>query len=175
MLFRSKAIKKQVDLNKMFVAIRSALKSRLHVKLNLIIGFPDEKRSDVLKTWLFALRTAVMGVDAVETMVFSPYPGTELFDQLQNEGLIEKLDDDYFRSLAAFLDPTLQSRFCKAMSGRELTFWRVLIMGSCFSLSFALRPWRLARLLFNVVRDRSETVLEHRIAVLVRRPAAAKV
>lgn len=169
-----KLIKKQVDLDKMLHAMRVSLANKLRVKNNIIIGFPEDKRSDILKTVLFCWKTAVMGADAAEVMVFSPYPGTELFDDLVADGTLKNFDDDYFRSLAAFLDPTLQSKFCKSLSGRELTFWRVFIMSTFFAISFALRPWRFARLVVNVIRDRSETVLEHRLGVMLRRPAAIK-
>lgn len=167
-------IKKQVDLKKMTTAIRVSLANKLRVKCNLIIGFPSDTRSDILKSFWFSCKTAVMGTDASEVMVFSPYPGTELFDDLVSDGTISNFDDDYFYSLAAFLDPTRQSRFCKNVAGIELTFWRVLIMVTFFGLSFAIRPWRFARLMVNVLRDRSETVLEHRLGVMLRRPADLK-
>jgi radical SAM superfamily enzyme YgiQ (UPF0313 family) len=158
-------IKKKVDLKRMETAIRAALRNKIRVKLNIIVGFPQETRRDAWKTIFWCWKMAVIGVDAAETFLFTPYPGTELFDGLQKDGTIPALDDSYFKSLVAFLDPFLTSRYCKHITPRELSFYRGFNMLSFFAISFALRPWRLLKLIPNVLRNRSETVIEHRLGV----------
>lgn len=166
-------IKKKVDLKKMMRAIRAARRQGIHVKCNIIIGFPHETRRHILASLGFCWRLAVAGVDAAETMVFSPYPGTELFEQLRKEGLIDTLDDNYYKGLSAFLDPFKTSKYCKHVSGKELAFWRIFNMTSFMALSFALRPWRIARLVWNVLRNKSDTVIEHRLGVFLHRKKVA--
>jgi radical SAM superfamily enzyme YgiQ (UPF0313 family) len=156
-------IKKKVNLDHLTAAISAARRHGLSIKTNHIVGFPDETRADILQTVRFAWRQAVLGVDATAFTLFTPYPGTELFDQMRKEGAIPALDDGYFRSLGAYLDPWLQSRYCKRVSGIELAFWRMLGMVSFFALSLALRPWRIARLGWNLLHNRAETILEHRL------------
>lgn len=168
-------VRKQVDLNRLTEAVQTALRQGIHCKCNIVIGFPDDTRSDILKTMWLCWRLAVRGIDAVEIMQFTPYPGTQLFDRLRADGSIGELDDDYFRSLVAFLDPFVASPWCKHVRGRELAFWRVFGMASFFALSFLLRPWRFLRLLKNVAKEESETVLEHRLGAMIRRPAARAV
>ena len=165
-------VRKQVDLNRLTEALRSALSQGIHCKCNIVIGFPDDTRRDILKTMWLCWKLAVKGIDAVEIMQFTPYPGTQLFDRLRQDGSIGELDDDYFRSLVAFLDPFVASPWCKHVRGRELAFWRVFGMASFFALSFLLRPWRFLRLIKNVAKEESETVLEHRLGAMIRRPIA---
>ncbi|MFI5396509.1 MAG: B12-binding domain-containing radical SAM protein, partial [Candidatus Binatia bacterium] len=100
-----KAIKKQVHLDRLIASIRSAVRNGIHVKCNIIIGFPHDTRSDLLKTIWLCWKFAVLGVDASEIFLFTPYPGTELFNELRADGTIGELDGNYFRSLVAFLDP----------------------------------------------------------------------
>lgn len=162
-------IKKKVDLKNMMRAIRAAQRQGIRAKCNIIIGFPHETRRHLMESVWFCWKLAVMGVDAAETMVFSPYPGTELFDQLRREGVIQELDDEYFEKLSTFLDPFKTSRYCKHVGGVELAAWRIFNMASYMAISFALRPWRLARLVWNVLHNKSETVIEHRLGVFLHR------
>lgn len=162
-------IKKRVHLDRLIVSARAALRNKIHVKCNIIIGFPHETRKDVLKTIGLCWRLAVLGVDAAEIMCFSPYPGTQLYNELRADGTISDLTEDYFRSLVAFLDPFVPSKYCKKISGHELIFWRLFGMSSFFAISFALRPWRFVRLIKSMFTHKSETVLEHRLGAFFRR------
>lgn len=165
-------VKKRVRIPRLMQSIDAALRQKIHVKCNIVLGFPDDERSDILKTVWFCWKLAVKGVDAAEVMLFTPYPGSQLFDELRADGTIGELDDDFFRSMVAFLDPFVPSMYCKNLNGYELSFWRFFIMSTFFAVSFTLRPWRFARLIVNIFKDRSETVLEHRLGQMLRRPAA---
>ena len=163
-------IKKRVNLPRMLSSIRAALGAGLHVKCNLIIGFPHESRSHIWKTMKLCWRLATMGVHDVGVFLFSPYPGSELFETLRGEGRISSLADSYYRSLAAFMDPFKATRYCRHVGPWELAVWRALAMMSFFLVSFLLRPGRLLRLIRNVMKNESQTVLEQRLGALVRRP-----
>jgi anaerobic magnesium-protoporphyrin IX monomethyl ester cyclase len=165
-------IKKKVSLPRLLSSIRSAVNNGLHVKCNLIIGFPSESRSSVAQTLLLAWKCAWLGVDAVECMVFTPYPGSQIFDELRAEGRVPELNDDYIRSMAAFLDPFVPSHYCKQISGYELMAWRWAIMLSFFAVSFTIRPWRFARLVMSLFNRNPETVVENRLSAMLRRPKA---
>jgi radical SAM superfamily enzyme YgiQ (UPF0313 family) len=164
-------IKKKVNLDRLKESVRASIRQKLHVKCNLIIGFPDETRRSLFDTLLFAWQMAWLGIDAVECMVFTPYPGSQLYDELRAEGRVPaELNDDYIRSMAAFLDPFVPSKYCKGLNGYELLAWRWMIMLSFFALSFTLRPWRLVRLGINLFRRKAETVVENRLSAMLRRP-----
>ncbi|MFO0945717.1 MAG: cobalamin-dependent protein [Planctomycetota bacterium] len=164
-------IKKRVHLPKLVDSIRSALRQKINVKCNIVIGFPHETRQHVLQTIVFCWKLAVIGVQDVGMFIFSPYAGSQLFDELRKDGTIGPLNDDYFRSLVAFMDPLAPSLYCKHINGRELALWRFFGMSSFFLLSYMIRPWRLVRMIRNVIRNESVTVLEQRLGAILRRHA----
>jgi hypothetical protein len=140
------------------------------VRVNLILGFPHETRRHVLTTILYAWRLAILGVHETGMYIFSPYPGTELFDELRAEGRIGELDEEYFRALTSSLDASVPTGFCRHVSGRELWFWRLFGMMSFFAISFLVRPWRFPTFLRGALGSgHKSTALETRLAVMLKR------
>ena len=163
-------IKKRVHLPVLTRSIRAALKVGVNVKCNIIIGFPHERRRNVFRTVRFCWKLALMGVHDVGVFMYSPYPGSRLFEELQAEGIVPKtLTKEYFESLVNFMDPTSTTAFCKHISGRELAIWRFFAMASFFALSYLVRPWRFIRFVRNVYRYESDTVLEQRVGAILER------
>lgn len=168
-----KRIRKQVDLAKVTTSIRAALAEGIHVKINMIIGFPHETRRHILQTIWFCWKMAVVGVHDAGVFLFSPYPDSALFEELQQQGKIPRqLDEQYFRSLVAFMDPFAPSDYCRHVGGRELAWWRLFGMASFFAVSYLVRPWRFVQLVKNLIRNESDTVLEQRLGAILRRPKA---
>src|SRR5438094_145554 len=91
-------IKKRVKLPRTLESMRGAVRAGLEVKTNIILGFPGETLADVLQTYRFIARVAAAGVEAVSIFPFSPYPGTELYDELAAAHRV-RLDAAYFQSL----------------------------------------------------------------------------
>jgi radical SAM superfamily enzyme YgiQ (UPF0313 family) len=91
-------IKKRVNLDRMMESIGAAVDGGLEVKVNIILGFPDETPAEIAETYAFIARLARRGIEAVGVFAFCPYPGTELFDDLLARGAI-RLDDAYFDAL----------------------------------------------------------------------------
>ena len=101
-----KRIKKKVNLPRMTESILEARRQGIILRANFIVGFPEESRRDVFKTFKYALMLAIRGVDEVSMNVFSPYPGSELFDDMVRAGRV-KLDDSYFlRLISNYTDYT---------------------------------------------------------------------
>ena len=166
-------IKKQVHLDKLVDSIRAALGNGIVVRVNLILGFPHDRRKNLWQTLLFAWKLALVGVQDAGVYLFSPYPGTELFDELRQKGRIGALDADYFRSLVNYKSFFAPSQYCYAIGGRELAIWRFFMMASFFALSFAVRPWRAWQLVRMLIKNESETSLQQRLGVLLRRKSKA--
>lgn len=167
-------IKKRVKLPNVIQSVKSSLRSNINVKCNIIIGFPDETRRGVWRTMKFCWKLAVIGVHDVGIFLYSPYPGSKLYDELREENIIGPPSDEYFRSLVNFMDPTSTTAFCKNVSGHELKYWRVFGMASFFAISYLLRPWRFVRFLRNVIRYESDSVLEQRVGAIVHRKRAKR-
>ena len=174
-------IKKQIHLDRMVESIRTAKKLDLVIRTNLIIGFPHETRKDVFQTLWFGVRMAFLGVDEVPYFIFSCYPGTEIFRNLCEQGLIE-FNDDYFMSLVSFngkfsmLKPQGVSN--KNMWAVELAALRLAFMLLNYSIGYLLYPKRILRTVRNLFTNAaSATVFENRLQDMLhhRNPAANRV
>jgi radical SAM superfamily enzyme YgiQ (UPF0313 family) len=162
-------IKKKVKLERMEASMRDAVEAGLNVKANIIVGFPGESRSEVLETLRFVFRMAQLGVHDVSVWTYSPYPGTELFEQLRREGRIAALDDDYFYGLLSYSDAANAVSWDEHFSAPELQRYRVSGMALFYAASWIRYPVRPAKSLVNVVRQRYESRMEMSMGNLLRR------
>lgn len=167
-----KDVKKRVNLPKMISSIKMAKKNLLTVKLNLVMGFPNEKRIDVLKTVFMIWYLAFQGVDDADLSLFSPYPGSELFRQLSSENKISVIDDTYFENLLVMYDFTFLKSYCKSISGLELNIYRVIAMSIFYLISYLWFPTRILRLFPFMLPSRQfipRSILEQRLYDIVAR------
>lgn len=164
-----KYIKKQVKLPRMLDSIRAAKKAGISVKCNLVIGFPQETRVDMIQTVWLAVKFAFLGVDDTGLYAFSPYPGSELYAYLKEKGAIRPMDTEYFASLMSFMQFKPSVTFCENVGIWEITFYRTVGMGLFYGLSYLLHPSRILRSIRNYRQHRSDTVLEERLFAIIRR------
>jgi hypothetical protein len=111
-------------------------------------------------------------VDEVTINIFSPYPGTEIFNELIEDGLVS-LNDEYFLSLTSLnsdytsLNPLTVNPI---MGPRELAAYRLGFMLLNYIVGYIMRPGRIIRTLRNIFTERgTATVLEHRLRDVVQR------
>ena len=161
-----KLIKKAVKLPRITESIIEAKKLGLVLRTNLVVGFPGETRHDVFLTFKYGLMMAIRGVDEVSLNVFSPYPGSEIFNDLVQAGRVE-LDDSYLLRLTSnYTDYTNLDLmgFNAEMSARELALWRAAFMVTGYLIGYVLYPSRILRTVRNVFFGSHEaaTVFEHR-------------
>lgn len=165
-----KKIKKRINLNKMCDSIRYCRKESLPVRINLIIGFPFEKRINVFQTLLLQWKVAIMGGDDSIIHFFSPYPGSEIFEDLVKDGTIKDLDEDYYKSLMSYMDLNTMTNFCKHIGMKELGFYRLIGMSGFYLLSYLIYPWRIIRTLNCILRTKkSFSIFEQRLLELSAR------
>ena len=172
-----KRIKKRVRLDRMIASIREAKRCGLTVRTNLIIGFPDESRREILQTLGFGLRMALLGVDEVPLFIFSSYPGTEIFSDLLARGEVQ-LNDAYFHSLISingkFSSLKPAGVTARHISSVELATLRLTFMILNYSISYVFYPRRILRTLGNLFNGRgSATVLENRLQDALKRSRAS--
>jgi len=142
-----KEIKKKVNLGKLTQSVSFAMKNKIVTKINFIIGFPNEKRLDILKTLLFMWKLALMKVNDCNLSVFSPYPGSEIYDELRKSSIIPEVNDAYFESLITQFDFTASKSYCRVIGTFELSSYRIIGMSVFYGLSYLRCPGRLLRLL----------------------------
>jgi len=144
-----KLIKKRVKLDRLIDSIKSAVKVGHTVKLNFIIGFPHETLMDCLKTVIFGIYCSLrFGIYDVNYAMFSPYPGSELFEKLKNEKKIN-MDDDYFKKLMAYMDVTQAHSYCENVSGKTISILRFLGFSLSYISIYISRPTRIYKLFKN--------------------------
>ncbi|MEO8601512.1 MAG: radical SAM protein [bacterium] len=160
-------MRKKVVPARLMASVREALRLPLHVEIFFIIGYPGETTADHLSYLRAIVRLAWMGAQALSVMQFNPYPGSADFFRLRDEGRIDFADDDYvysslFRTTGQ--SPSVQSHF----STRHLVVFQYLCLVLFWGLQFLFRPWRLARLVWNLLNVREETILEQFLVVKTR-------
>ncbi len=138
-----KAIRKQVDLDKLLEATRIVLRTRMTVGSFFVVGFPEDTPETLSETLWLIRRLALMGVHDVTVSQFTPYPGSADFDQLVAAG---KLSDD-FRELGDVIDffASRGRSYTEAVSASELQRFMIWAFINFYAISFVARPWRLVK------------------------------
>ena len=132
-----------------------------------MVGFPKETRIDIYKTLWFQIKCAWVGVDDAPLFLFSPYPGSALFDYLVKNKTIDITNDSYCESLLCQRDITKTSHFCENIGPRELSFYSIIGMSIFYTLSYIFYPKRIIRTFHNIyIRKRTDTVFEQKLVEL---------
>jgi radical SAM superfamily enzyme YgiQ (UPF0313 family) len=140
-----KAIKKRVDLDRITASMREAVALNMVVKVNLVIGFPDERPINIFKTLAFGMRMAFLGANDVNIAIFSPYPGSELYRELLASGVLPQPTDDYFRNLLSQFELVSPITFCRRMPTWTIVPIRLAGFALFYCLAYLLHPSRMLR------------------------------
>ncbi|MBF0424222.1 MAG: B12-binding domain-containing radical SAM protein [Magnetococcales bacterium] len=163
---------KRIDLDAIFRSIHAAVRHGLTVRINMVLGFPGERRGDVLRSLWFGLRCMYIGVDEIQPYIFMPFPGSEMFRTLLATGKIE-LGDPYFLTLNTLnTDVTNLSHrvFNEQMRPGELTFYRLLLTLISYFVGYIFHPSRIVRTIRNIRSEHdAANVFEHRLKDALRR------
>jgi anaerobic magnesium-protoporphyrin IX monomethyl ester cyclase len=149
-----KVVKKQVDIDHMLAAVRAAVKRGLKLSVFIVVGFPQDTPKSMRETTRLIRKLAVLGVHDIAVSKFVPYPGSQLFKELQAAGKLE-LDDQFFVSPMDFYTDKAPS-YSDAISTKRLYRTMLWMFSNFYVISFALRPWRVFHALVSVVRDGTE-------------------
>lgn len=161
-------IKKKLNISKMENVIRQACQLGLTIKLATIFGFPGQSLKEAFGTIVFIWKSAFIGVRDVVCLSFIPYPGTELHDQLVQQGLFDPS-----------VEPIRLNNDIKSMVSwsEDIPNWAMALlcffgMFSFYFLQFLVRPWRLVELTYNIfIKRRPQTNLESLIYCFIFREA----
>ncbi len=168
------AIKKKVKLERLEESMRVAVRTGLNVKANIMIGFPHERLAHLRETLGFIWRMAKMGVHDVSVWSFSPYPGSELFDELRATGDLPDLSDDYYASLLSYSDVSGAVSYSAPLESTLLQRYRLYGLCMFYGVSYLTHPSRPLRSLRNILTRRYESRLEMSFGNLIRRLSSAR-
>lgn len=162
-------IKKKVILPRMLESISHTYKEKMNVKLNMIIGFPEERHIDLWKTVWFLIQASWYGVNDIFPSVLVPYTGCELFDQLVKEKKIDPDSDDYYYRIIAG-DSFFGSYFYNDhISATALKTYRLFYLFVFYSTNFLFHPSRIYRTIRNLITGKVESRGEQRLHEVIKR------
>ena len=164
-----KRIKKKVSLPKMLQSISYSTKEKMNIKINVIIGFPDEQHKDIWQTMWFLVKASWHGVNDMAPSVFSPYPGSELFELLLKQGKIDMNSDEYFYQII-YVDTFFNNYFYNTHVNKYLLrFYLVSYLAIFYASNFVFHPSRLIKTARNLWTSRYDSRAEMALGELIKR------
>lgn len=165
-----KRIKKMVDLGRMLQSMRAAVKNRIWLKANMIVGFPGQTKSEVADSFWFILKMAWAGVHDVAVFPFVPYPGSELFMKMSEDGRIRKDSAAYEAFLAGnvYNEVSGMRSWSEHISDRLIKLLTVGGIAWFYMWQFVFRPQRLIASLWRLARGRPVTMFDNTIEVALQ-------
>jgi anaerobic magnesium-protoporphyrin IX monomethyl ester cyclase len=160
-------IEKRVHLDHLEQSVRDSLAAGLTVCLFILIGFPQEEREDIRRTFTFMRRMARLGVHEIALSTFVPLPGTALFDTTRAIAPFV-VDDEYCYWMTGATSLFGVRSWNPRISARRLLLLKYWGLMQFFGISYLHHPRRFWRLLANAVRGKQETKVDrviHEIAV----------
>lgn len=161
-------IKKKITTDSVIESISSSFSQGMNVKCNIIFGFPGETLKEVFESYRFIMRMGIAGAYDISVWAFSPYPGSELFEQIREEkGIV--LDDKYYDSLRSYADASRTVSYSENFSDKKLKALRWFGVALFYSSAWLRRPLRPFRMVLNVMRGTQESRSEMALANMLRR------
>jgi len=161
-------IKKKIHPPAMLASIRGCVRQGLNVKTNIMLGFPGETLKEVLESYRFIAGMAWNGAHDLSVWAFSPYPGSELFEQLKASGALT-FDDDYFDSLRSYADASRTKSYSANFTNERLKTLRFIGTALFYAVGWLRRPARPFHIVWNVLHGKQESRGEMALANMLRR------
>jgi len=164
-----KIIKKKVNLSDMLRSINHSHKEGMNIKINFIIGFPNETHKNIWASIGFLIKASKAGVNDMAPSIFSPYPGSELFEQLRDEGKINMDSDEYFLEIInvdTFFENTFYNQHISKPALRFYLFFYLFIF---YASNFMFHPSRFFKTLRNIITKKYESRGEMALGELIKR------
>jgi len=160
-----KLIKKKIKKERMFKSINSALEKKMVVKASFVVGFPHESVRHLLANVPILIRLAFIGTHGVAINLFSPYPGSELFESLKKEGKLI-VSDNYFHSLVSSCGLGASLSYSDHFSNKKLGIYSLSLLALFYSLSFLFRPNRFTSMLLSLINNKPTNRFEKALGKL---------
>lgn len=161
-------IKKKIHVDAVVKSIASAYQQKMNVKCNIIFGFPGETLKEVFESYRFIARIAWAGAYDISVWAFSPYPGSELFEQISGTGRIV-MNDAYYDSLRSYADPSKTVSYSEHFGDGTLKVLRLIGTVIFYLTAWGRRPYRPFRIVWNLINGVQESRAEMGLYNLIRR------
>jgi radical SAM superfamily enzyme YgiQ (UPF0313 family) len=156
--------RKRVSLDKVLAVAEAVQQAAIPMRVTgfMIVGYPEERLRDVLRTFAYLVRMARAGFSTVMVHRFTAYPGSEYHDLAVAEGRIV-YDDEYFLNLEKgfpFTPVSWHPRWSGALIFVLVTLGYLLFYGTYY----LARPLYAVKGLVGVFRNRPRTRVERYFA-----------
>lgn len=159
-------IKKRVKLPALRESLQAAIDAGMVTEASIILGLPAQSEDDLLRTWAFTLRMALDGLHSLGVMVFAPYPGSELYAELDAAGQIAH--DDAYRYGSLLRAAAAGRSYRDGWSRRDLTAVQFAMLATFYATQYLRRPSRVVQSAMNLLRGREDTILEKLVRTKLR-------
>lgn len=186
LLFQSKAIRihfspesgskttlnrigKHIRLDKFLKTVESASQVGLSIRSALIIGFPNQTIYEVIESLIFGLKLIWCGVDDVVIHAYSALPGSELYQDLQNTGLINSQALIATGNYDKFLSKEVVTRIFTSTSwSTHIPSLLIPLIQTCFMslyyiFNYLFHPKKIFITLKRLLKKQPLTLAEHMI------------
>ncbi|MCJ7616590.1 MAG: B12-binding domain-containing radical SAM protein [Desulfobacterales bacterium] len=153
------SVNKRNNPDKIFYLIKDGLNVGMNLSTNIVIGLPQERLKDFLKTYWLIIKLAMKGLQELNVFPFIPYPGSKLFSDFLNSRKIT-VNDSYFLNLFGYADLSKAVSWSPYFGPKSLSLMRLLLLTSFYGLMLISHPKRVVRLIINTMRGRTTTKLE---------------
>lgn len=161
------AMKKGVKLPRLTDSVRASVRTGIKTHFNIMVGFPHESWRDYIDHYRMLLRFVAMGVHSLSVISFIPYPGSEEYQSFRDRDMIDFSDECYL--IGALIRGGGQKRsYHPKRSLTTIVLINYFYLLSFYGLQMVFRPQRAARLLWNAVQRRQETILDQWVASRLR-------
>ena len=157
-----KIIQKKINLKKILKVMNLASKSGLYVTSNIVLGFPGERKRDVFLSFKYIIQMIFADIHDLYLLPYAPYPGSKMFNDLIEKGLIDKNSKTYdlFLAKSHCIKLTGIKSYSNSLSDFSLNI--LVVCGRLFFyfLQFLLHPSRLFKFFKNIMKNKPQTYFE---------------
>jgi hypothetical protein len=147
-----KRIKKVVKLDRLEKSVRGRRQQQAEREAQHHHGLPERVAQRVASDVSFLFRMGLAGVHDMSISIFSPYPARSCTTTCGSPERFRELSDEYFLGLGAYKDFSAPVSFTEGLSPSELNAYRIIGFLVFYGTEYAVRPWRLVRLIQNLVQ-----------------------
>ena len=143
-----KAIKKQINIDSFMHTVKLILKkTQMTLGCFIVIGFPEDTSQTMKESLKLVRKLAFLGVDDVTVSKFTPYPGSPYFHQLVEEGQLSENHDELGNIISFYSDNSRS--YSSSLSPKKLHFWMIWMFLNFYVISFATRPFKVFKNLWD--------------------------
>lgn len=152
---------KRVVPERLLRSLHGAVAAGMVTHASIIIGMPEQSAADVRATAGFIAKMAWAGLHTLSVLVFSPYPGSEAYQQALVRGELVRDEAWVYGSLLRSRGGGRNARGVHPRwSPRRLLALQLALLGGFFAISWLRHPRRAPATALAVLRGRQHTVLE---------------